>query len=99
MSLAEVVELLREGRLRVSKVIYKKDDGYYVLVGGPEVPRDYEIIDVEPGRVVYQIGEGSRKAWRRGRGTYLRVPKSAGPKEGPVLVERLDERTLVVYLG
>ena len=99
MQLFEVVSLLREGRLRVSKVVYRKGDGYYVLIGGDEVPKEYDIIEVRPGLVVYKLGSGRRKAWKPKHATYFRVPVEANPKEGPVIIEFLSNDVIAVHLG
>ena len=99
LQLSEVVSLLRKGRLKVSKVVYRKGDGYYVLVGGDEVPKEYDIVEVRPGLVVYRLGAGPRKAFKPKYATYFRVPAKAGPKEGPVIIEYLGDDLIAVYLG
>ena len=97
--LAEFVRGVESGRFRLARVFYKKGDGYYVNIGSG-FPREYDILAVEPGRVVYRLGEGPRKALRPSRSaTWLRVPAEARPREGLALAEFIDDRVVVVWLS
>ena len=94
MSLTEIIQQLNEGRLRVVKIKYSKNRGYYASMG-VDFPKHYDIVKVEPGLVVYKIGSGSKKAWTPGRGVYYKVPAAAKPKEGYAIAELRDD---LVYL-
>ena len=86
MSLAEIIQQLNEGRLKIVKIKHSKNRGYYASMG-LEFPKQYEIVSVKPGFVVYRIGSGSKKAWTPGKGVYYKVPAVAKPKEGYAIAE------------
>ncbi len=97
MSIAEIIQQLNKGRLKVVRIIYKKGDGYYAVFG-KGFPREYDIIEVKPGLVVYRLGNGSRKAWMSGVTARYRVPAKAKPKEGYAFAE-IHEDLVYLYLG
>jgi len=97
VSIAELINKLNTGDIKVVKIKYKRGDGYYVSFG-PEMPREYDIIEVRPGLVVYLVGEGSKKAWKSQYGTRYRVPAKAGPKEGFAFAE-FRGNLVYLYLG
>ncbi|MCE4625527.1 MAG: hypothetical protein F7C35_06660 [Desulfurococcales archaeon] len=94
MSLAEIIQQLNEGRLKVVKIKHSRNRGYYASMGS-EFPKQYEIVSVKPGLVVYRIGRGDKKAWTPGKGVYYKVPALAKPKEGYAIAELRGE---LVYL-
>ncbi len=95
MSITEIIRLLNQGEIKIMKIKYSKNRGYYVSMG-KEFPTTYEILDAKPGLVVYKLG-GSKKAWTPGNGVYYRIPAMAKPKEGFAIAE-IKEDKVILYL-
>lgn len=100
VSILEIARGVREGRYEI-RLIKKWTDGVYRLyLGVGEVPENYDLIEEAPGILVIKLGRGARKVTKRRKERWVTIPaKYAKGREGPVLVERVDEKTLVVYLG
>jgi len=94
MSLAEILQALNEGKLKIVKIKYSKNRGYYASMG-IEFPKEYDVLEARPGLVVYKIGSGNRKAWTPGKGVYYKVPSIARPREGYAIAEIRGD---IVYL-
>ena len=95
MSIAEIIRLLNQGEIRIVKIKYSKNRGYYVSMG-KEFPVTFDILEAKPGVVVYRLG-GSKKAWTPGSGVYYKVPAIAEPREGYAIAEIKGDK-VILYL-
>ncbi len=96
MSAAELVRRLNEGTLRLTRIIYKEGDGYYVYIGRKrDYPGNYEIEEAGVGRVVYRLGVGWRRVWQPDGSAFLRVPAEARPRVGYAILERRGDRLIL----
>lgn len=100
VSIMEVARGVREGRYEI-RLIKKWTDGVYRLyLGVGDLPETYDISEVSPGVLMIKLGSGVKRVTKRRKEKWVTIPaRYARGREGPVLVERVDERTLVVYLG
>ncbi len=100
MSIAEVVRRMRKGELVVLRISLWNDGVRRMYVGTPDkVPDTYDVEILDESRIIVRFG-GSKRVMKRRKDAWITVPASvAKGKEGPVLAEWLDDRTLLVYLG
>lgn len=101
MSIAEVARGVREGRFVVHRLRKWNDGVYRLYIGTPDkVPDWYDLEETGNDVLIIRLGKGPRRILKRKKDAWVTIPaKYAKGREGPVLVERVDEKTLVVYLG
>ena len=96
MNLDEIIEGLNAGEIKIVKIRYKRGDGYYAGSFGKDFPKTYDVVSVQPGKVVYKIG-GKKKAQTPGKGVYYRVPARAKPREGYAIAEIKGEYIFLYF--
>ena len=99
MSIAELARGVREGRYEVKRIKKWSDGVYRLYLGRPNDYPDTYDIEVLGGNVIVRFGDGSKKVLKRRNDAWITIPaRLVKVSEGPVLVEWVDEKTLVVYL-
>lgn len=100
MSILELARGIREGRFQVRKLRRWPHGVYRLYLGKPEgIPDNYEL-EAEGNIIIIRLGQGNKKIYKTKRDAWVTIPtKYARDREGPVLIEWLDPKTLVVYLS
>ncbi len=99
MSIAELARGVREGRYEVKRIKKWNDGVYRLYLGRPDAYPDTYDIEALGGNVIVRFGVGSRRVLKRRNDAWITIPaRLVKVSEGPVLVEWIDSKTLVVYL-
>ncbi len=100
MSIAELARGVREGRYEIKRIKKWNDGVFRLYLGRPNDYPDTYSIEVLDGLVVVRLGSGDKRVLKRRNDAWITIPaKIAKGREGPVLVEWVDSKTLIVYLS
>lgn len=96
----ELAKGIREGRFRILKIQKMPNRVYRLYLGNMDLPNNYTVEAKDENLIIVRFGVGDKRVARYGKYAFILIPaKYAKGKEGPVLVEWLDSRTLAIYLG